>query len=188
MAREHHGLTDTPEYRVWSNMKTRCYNPRSIGFKDYGARGIRVCDAWVRSFTAFLRDMGNRPTDQHSIERLDTNADYSPSNCVWATPRQQANNKRTTVRLGKDPIAEVARATGVKRRTLYYRVKRAKRGHDPLGPQLLTLAHAGIEDTVAGWSKRTGIKASTITMRVKKYGWPVSRALTKGASKCAPSR
>lgn len=188
MAREQHGLTDTPEYRVWTNMKTRCYNPRSIGFKDYGARGIRVCDSWRCSFSAFLRDMGKRPTNRHSIERLDTNRDYSPSNCVWATPLEQANNKRTTVRLDGKPLAEVARTAGIQRRTLYYRVREAKRGYNALGPQVLTLKHAGIEDTVAGWSKRTGIKASTITMRVKKYGWPVSKALTKGAIECAPSR
>jgi len=187
MPREQHGLTDTPEYRVWTNMKTRCYNSKSIGFKDYGARGIRVCDPWLKSFTAFLRDMGKRPTDRHSIERIDPSGDYSPSNCVWATPIQQANNKRSTVRVSGSPLAEVARAAGVKRGTLYYRVKRSKRGHDPLSPQVLTLKHAGIEDTVAGWSMRTGIKASTITMRVKKYGWPVSKALTKGASECASS-
>lgn len=187
MTREMHGMTNTPEYRTWCDMKTRCYNSASVHFTNYGSRGIAVCRRWVDSFTTFIADMGLRPSAKHSIERIDVNGDYSPENCKWATRIEQANNKRTTVRVNRRPIAEVARATGIKQSTLYRRVKHGKRDYPALGAQLMMLEHNGVIDTISGWSKRTGIKPSTITMRVTKYGWPVSKALTKGATRCAPS-
>lgn len=83
-----------PEYYTWNNMKLRCYNPNSASYKYYGARGIIVCERWLHSFTNFLDDMGKRPTKAHSLDRINVNGNYEPSNCRWATLKEQRANRR----------------------------------------------------------------------------------------------
>jgi hypothetical protein len=89
-----HGLSTIPEYWVYAGMKRRCYNKNEKAYSNYGGRGIKVCDKWLKSFESFLKDMGKRPSPKHSIERRDVNGNYEPSNCYWATDLQQANNTR----------------------------------------------------------------------------------------------
>lgn len=88
------GKKPTGEYLAWSAAKKRCGNPGNASFRNYGARGIRVCPEWATSFEAFLRDMGPRPSPLHSLDRIDPSGDYGPGNCRWAPPDVQARNRR----------------------------------------------------------------------------------------------
>lgn len=120
-----HGLSDSREYAIWHGMHYRC----SSGADNYGGRGITVCERWS-SFEAFYSDMGQAPSAQHSIDRIDVNGHYEPSNCRWATTDVQANNRRDTVVLSvcgtSLPLAEWARRLGIDRVLLWIRLFRLK--------------------------------------------------------------
>ncbi len=121
-----HGMVNSSEYRIWSHIKTRCFNAKSRFYERYGGRGIGMCLAWVDSFESFYDDMGPRPTPRHSIDRIDNDGHYEPGNCRWATPAQQSAN-RSTVRNFEfngvtDSIAGWSRRSGVPYPKLYRRL------------------------------------------------------------------
>ncbi|MER8616037.1 hypothetical protein NKG99_04150 [Mesorhizobium sp. M1409] len=94
------GRVDSPEYRAYAAMKTRCLNRRQDRFADYGGRGIKVCDRWLTGdgartgFECFFSDLGPKPTPAHSLERRENEGGYEPSNCRWATAAEQNRNTR----------------------------------------------------------------------------------------------
>lgn len=83
-------------YVTWQDMKARCLNPNCKSYKDYGGRGVSICPTWLgtKGFTQLLKDMGERPTPKHSIDREDVDGSYCKENCRWATKHEQASNKR----------------------------------------------------------------------------------------------
>lgn len=88
-----HGDSRTSEYNTWCTMIQRCENPNNQKYSLYGARGIEICKRWRKSYANFLKDMGRRPL-RHSIDRIDVDGDYKPSNCRWATAKEQRANQR----------------------------------------------------------------------------------------------
>lgn len=101
-------LYKNPMFRAWSQMRQRCQNPKDSSYAKYGARGIKVCSAWDQSFENFLRDMGERPSPKHSIDRVNNDKGYEPNNCRWATKKQQVRNRRTTLYLTLQGVTKSA--------------------------------------------------------------------------------
>ncbi len=127
MSRVIHGEAKpaSPEYRVWLSMRTRCTNARRARYKDYGGRGIGICDRWEQ-YATFLADMGRRPSRQHSLDRKQNDEGYTPENCRWATPVEQRRNTRNlklyTVGGESLLLTDWARRLGVRVQVVYDRI------------------------------------------------------------------
>jgi len=124
-----HGLSNDRLYFAWCNMKNRCANPRTDSYEFYGQRGISVCKEWADSFDSFKEwAMSNGYDDKKTIDRVDVNGNYEPSNCRWVGLVEQANNKSNNVRLeynGKCmTIAEWSRELGIDHRVIRQRLRR----------------------------------------------------------------
>jgi hypothetical protein len=121
-----HGMSRTLTWRKWRGMRARCLSPSDSNYEQYGGRGITICERW-QSFDAFLEDMGASPPGM-SLDRIDTNGNYEPGNCRWATPTTQTRNRRSTRMLthrGETrPFAEWAEMHGIRQDTLDMRLHR----------------------------------------------------------------
>jgi len=110
-----HRMSGTPEYKIWASMKSRCCNPKNSQYPSYGGRGISVCDDWKNSFESFISHIGRRPTEKHSLDRIDNDKGYEPGNVRWATKTTQARNTRSRSRksnykgVSKDEFANLSR-------------------------------------------------------------------------------
>ena len=134
-----------PEYRVWLNMKSRCYYPKNDSYARYGGRGIKVDLSWLHNFQQFISDVGPRPSKNYSLDRIDVDADYSPSNCRWANPKEQgrnrANNKLVTIN-GITKIECVwIEEYGITNSAYYKRLRRGWTHERALNTPLLSFPH-----------------------------------------------
>jgi len=107
-----HGLTTHPLYFRWAGMIQRCVNPNHVGYKNYGAKGVKVCERWM-NFESFLSDMG-MPKTGESIDRIDSNGDYEPTNCRWASSKEQSRNTKRNVVVEVDGVSLTVRDWEIK--------------------------------------------------------------------------
>jgi len=123
-----------PLYKIWKGMIARCYNPRSTGYKNYGGRGIRVCDEWKNSIATFISDMEPRLSKDHSLDRINNDGPYNKKNCRWSTPKEQLENTRYNRMITTDGetlcLTAWARKTGIPITTIVNRLKRGWSEHD----------------------------------------------------------
>lgn len=190
-----------PEYSVWTGIKQRCNNPNSSNFKNYGARGIKVCDRWNApdGFDSFYNDMGPRPKGKtnggrstYSIDRIDPDGDYCPENCRWADWHTQANNRKTNRLINGKTLAEWGRELGGSRHMLRKRLKYGYTLEEAISMpynasrtprtkvyrrNMRMLTCNGETHCIKEWARITGIRPDTISKRINKYGWDVDRAL-----------
>ena len=120
-----HGNTEKRAYSIWCGMKQRCLNPNSQSFKNYGGRGITICDRWVNSFEHFFADMGE-PSEGLTIDRIDNDKGYSPDNCEWVSRAHQMSNRRCNRFITHNGITQTAMAwsnqLGIAHQTIYGRL------------------------------------------------------------------
>lgn len=195
----HQGGKGTPEYRSWLRMRERCYYEKGVNYDNYGGRGVRVCDRWRNSFSAFLEDMGRKPAASHTLDRIDSNLSYScgkceecllnqwPANCRWADSSTQQNNKTNNKILefnGKrQTMAQWAEELGINKKTLKARLGKygwsVERALSTVSDgRMEILEHAGRRLSIADWARETGIHPDTIGRRISRLGWTIECALT----------
>lgn len=181
MARRHE-----KEYRIWKNLKSRCYSP-SLSDKNYQKRKIQVCDRWINSYENFLTDMGKCP-ENHSLDRINNNGDYSPENCRWADHKTQASNRGSfnilyTYKGETKVLKEWARTLGIKYTTLYNRLFRDNLAfEEAISFSKDLLEYKGERKSAIEWSQITGIPVSNIYDR-KSKGWEIERIFTTPVKK-----
>lgn len=176
--------------QIWFGMKQRCNNPKHEAYARYGGRGIKICERW-ESFQNFMEDMGPRPGPEYSIERLNNDLGYEPSNCKWATRTEQSRNTRNNRRLTYNGetlcVSEWAERFGLHHNRITKRLESGWSVEEALttpasassprrrrGPEV---EFRGLSLTFSEWSLRTGINKATINMRLR-AGWSVEEALT----------
>lgn len=123
------GLMGNPTYRTWIAMRSRCNHPKNVAYKNYGGRGIKVCERWNNSFENFYADMGDRPLGI-GIDRIDNNGNYEPGNCKWSNPKEQNNNRRDnavfTYQGRTQTLTQWADEYGLDNKFLWHRINRMK--------------------------------------------------------------
>lgn len=133
-----HGMSHTSIHNIWMGIIDRCTNKNSKAYKHYGGRGIGVCDRWVDSFDNFHKDMGDRPKN-HSIDRINVDGNYEPSNCKWSTQVEQVRNRRNTINFTLNGVSKPLADWCEELDTPYYlahqRISKGKSGYDVFKPK-----------------------------------------------------
>jgi hypothetical protein len=179
------GINQHPLYGIWQAMKRRCYNQNVDGYRWYGAVGISVCKRWRNNFSAFVKDMGPRP-HAATLERINTRGNYKPSNCRWATPKEQARNTKANRNLrfkGKlQSVAAWAEELNMPAARIFARIDKlgmstkkalsttGKLRGDGSGIEQKTYTYSGITMTLGEWSVLANIRYGTLWARLKR-GW-----------------
>ncbi|HEX9639809.1 MAG TPA: hypothetical protein VGB13_00690, partial [Candidatus Krumholzibacteria bacterium] len=189
IANRKHGATSrdgkSREYHSWDAMRSRCYRRTDPVFKWYGRRGIKVCARWRDNFSAFLEDMGPRPVGT-SLDRIDNEGNYTPSNCRWATHAEQSRNKRSqrllTVNGETKCIQDWAKEAGLYWSTIDSRLSRGWSPEDAVSKtkrrKRRLIRHRGQVKTVTEWARHFGIKVPTLHWRLN-HGVPFEQAIKK---------
>ena len=185
----------SPEYQCWVDMRARCGRKTHPAYKDYGARGIIVCESWRLDFWAFFEAMGQRPSPAHSIERINNDGIYEPRNCRWATAEDQANNKRRTrfveTEIGVLPAAKAGRAGLINYNAL--NVREFKDRKATAGSvrrvssdrwRMLAVIVDGAEVLLADYVRHRGLDYDLVLARLR-YGWDLETATSRPARKKA---
>lgn len=181
-----HGMSKTTTYNVWASMLQRCNNPNSDKYQYYGGRGITVCERW-HVFENFLADMGERPSKNHSIDRIDNDREYGPDNCRWTTMRRQNRNRRSNIEIEYQGetmcLVDWADRLGLKYETVRQRIQNQGWSVEnafshPIKPRELEITYNGDTLTLRQWSERTGLDSHLIYNRIHEKGWSVEKALS----------
>lgn len=168
----------------WNAMKARCYSMKHPKYHQYGGRGIEVCERWL-TFENFLADMGPKPTSRHTIERRDSNGNYEPFNCYWATYAEQMRNVTRNVNITIDGVTKCvtdwASESGVDRSTVYNRLNVLKQDARTAiftpAHRHRFITHNGETLCLRDWAKRAGIQSGTLRVRLQ-LGWDFQRAIS----------
>lgn len=181
------GGSSTVEHIAWTSMRARCTRPSHAGYARYGGRGISICSRWMDSFASFFLDMGPRPSPEHSIDRIDNDGNYEPSNCRWATRREQGNNRKGNVWLSSGGLtktkAQWSRHLGGNRNLIDIRLSAGWTKEDalttPVGYRKTTkwIAFGGRTMTQTQWSLYLGGGKRLVGSRLK-LGWTKEDAVT----------
>lgn len=131
------GRSNSRLYNIWLHIKARCYKHSDEHFHWYGGRGITMCEEWKNDFKAFYDwAMSHGYSDELTIDRIDNDGNYEPSNCRWVTRKEQSNNRRSNIPITIEDVThniqEWSELTGIKYHTIYYRIKNGKTGLDIL--------------------------------------------------------
>lgn len=185
------------EYNLWNSIKQRCYNKKNKSYKNYGYRGIRMCKTWKNSFEQFYKDMGPKPSDKHSIERINNNWYYCKENCKWATRKEQSRNKRTntiiTFRGENKSLVEWAEFFGINPSTVGTRLFRGIPIEEVFNKDHREIDKTAIEfngktQSLYKWSKELGVQRQTLYSRIYRMGWSIEKALTTPIQRHVRSR
>lgn len=179
-----HGLHGKPEYWIWVDMRRRCYTKTFKQYKDYGGRGIRLSDEWNESFENFYKDMGPRPSEEHSIDRINNDGNYEKGNCRWTTKDVQANNMSTNKVYELDgekyTVSQLStkfkmHPATMRTRLLWLPIEAAVDSNVKFSDYKYTIR--GVTKTMKEWLRSVGID-NLIYFARRERGWSINDALS----------
>lgn len=180
---EKHGNRHTRLYNIWSGMKARCNNSKHIQYRDYGGRGIELCNEWTSSYTAFKQwATSNGYTDELTIDRIDVNGNYTPSNCRWVNHKIQNNNTRRNHYIEEGiTLTEKCEELGIDPRLINARINSQSMTFEEAiklsqNFRYYKISYNGQEWNLKNLCEKLGLKYDTIYKRIKKYGKTLQEA------------